>query len=113
MVFVAPTRYNWAENALQVNKDRNQVIPLKLQGLNFTVFTKDNIDKYFNEVTRYVFQSMKSVDERFPRRHSHNDLVDTVGDFSLRLSYPYVPPPLKKYKEYSCALPTINIPKDI
>ena len=63
--------------------------------------------------TKCVFQSMKSVDEGIARRHSHNDLVGTVGDFSLNQSYTYVPPPLKKYKEYSCALPTINIPKDI
>ena len=53
------------------------------------------------------------VDEGMERRHSQNDLVDTCGGFSLHKSYTYVPPPLKKYKEYSCALPTINIPKDI
>ena len=58
-----------------------------------------------------AFQSMKSVDNR--RHDSHNDLVGTIGDFSLTLSYTNVPPPLKKYKEYSCALTTINIPKDI
>ena len=56
---------------------------------------------------------MKSVDERIARRHSHNDSVGTVGDFSLYQSYTYSPPPLKRYKEYSCALPVINIPKDI
>ena len=56
---------------------------------------------------------MKSVDEGIARRHNHNDLVGTVGDFSLHQSYTYVPPPLKKYKEYSCALPTINVLKDI
>ena len=56
---------------------------------------------------------MKSVDEGIARRHSHNDLVGIVADFSLHQSYTYVPPPLKKYKAYSCALPTINIPKDI
>ena len=56
---------------------------------------------------------MKSVDEEIARHHNHNDLVGTVGDFTLHQSYTYVPPPLKKYKEYSFALPTINIPKDI
>ena len=33
---------DWVANALQVYKDSNQVIPLKLQGMVFTVFTKDN-----------------------------------------------------------------------
>ena len=33
--------------------------------------------------------------------------------FSLLQFFTYVPPPLKKYKEYSCALATSNIPKDI
>ena len=36
---------DWTANALQVNKDNDQVIPLKLQGMFFTVFTKDSIDK--------------------------------------------------------------------
>ena len=56
---------------------------------------------------------MKSVDNRIARHDSHNELVGTVGDISLPRSYTFVPPPLKKYKEYSCALPTITIPKDI
>ena len=56
---------------------------------------------------------MKSVDDGIARCDSHNDLVGTVGDFSLHLYITYVPPPLKKYKEYSCALPTINNSKDI
>ena len=60
-----------------------------------------------------VFQSMKSVDNGFVRYYSHNGLMHTVGDFSLLRSYTDVPPPLKKYKEYSCALPTIIISKDI
>ena len=60
-----------------------------------------------------AFQSMKSVDDGIARRDSHNDLTGTVGDFSLPQSYTCVPPPLKKYKEYSCVLPTINIRKDI
>ena len=34
---------DWAVNALQVYKDSNQVILLKLQGMVFTVFTEDNI----------------------------------------------------------------------
>ena len=98
---------------MQVNKYNNQVIPLKLQGVTFTVCTKDNIDKKFNKATKSVFQSMKSVHEGIARRHSHNGLVGTIGDFSLNQSYTYVPPTLKKYKEYSCALPTANIPKYI
>ena len=60
-----------------------------------------------------AFQSMKSVDNGIARDDGHNDLVGTVGDFSLPRSYTYVPPPLKKYKEYSYTLPTINITKDI
>ena len=52
---------------------------------------------------------MKPVDDRISRRYSHIDLVGTVGDFSLPQSYINVPPLLKKYNEYSCALPTINI----
>ena len=56
---------------------------------------------------------MKSVGERLARRDNHNDLVGTVGDFSIHLYITYVPPLLKKYKEYLCALPTINIPKNI
>ena len=87
-----------------------------------TVLTKDNIDKNskFNEVTKNfhgssicAFQTMKSVDDGIARRSSQNDLVGTVSDFSLPQSYINVPPILKKYKEYSCALPTINIPEDI
>ena len=53
------------------------------------------------------------VYEGTERRHSHNNLVDTAGGFSLHTPYTYVPPPLKKYKEYSCAFPTFNILKDI
>ena len=60
-----------------------------------------------------AFQSIKSVDGGIARRDSHNDLMGTVDDFSLPQSYTYVAPPWKKYKEYSCALPTINIPKDM
>ena len=36
---------DWAANAFQVCKNSNQVIPLKLRRMVFTVFTKDNIDK--------------------------------------------------------------------
>ena len=38
-----------------------------------------------------AFQSMKSVDDGTARRDSHNDLVDTFGDFSLPQSYTYIP----------------------
>ena len=58
------------------------------------------------------FQSMKSVYNGIARPDSHNKLVVTFVDFSLSRYYAYGPPPLKKYKEYSYALPTINIPKD-
>ena len=113
---------DWAANALKVYKNSNQVIPLKLWGMVFTVFTKDNIDKNSksNEATKHfhgtsicAFQRMKSVDDGIVRRFSQNDLMGTVSDFSLPQSYTNVPPLLKKYKEYSCALPTINIPEDI
>ena len=60
----------------------------------------------------YVLFS-KSVGDGVARRDGHNDLVGTVGDFSIHLYIIYVPPPLKKYKECSCALPSINIPKNI
>ena len=88
----------------------------------FTVFTKDNIDKNSksNEATKHfpgtsicVFQTMKSVDDGIARRSSQNDLVSTVSDFSLPQSYVKVPSLLKKDKEYSCALPSQNIPEDI
>ena len=88
----------------------------------FMVFTKDNIDKNSksNEATKHfhgtsicAFQTMKSVDDRIARRSSQNDLVGTVSDFSLPQSYINVPSLLKKDKEYSCALPTQNIPEDI
>ena len=113
---------DWAANALQVYKNSNQVIPLKLRGIVFTVFTKDNIDKNSksNEATKHfhgtsicAFQTVKSVDDGIARCSSENDLVSTVSDFSLPQSYTHVPPLLKNCKEYSCALPTINIPEDI
>ena len=56
---------------------------------------------------------MKSVGERLTRRDNHNDLAGTADDFSIHLYITYVPPLLKKYKECPCALPTINIPKNI
>ena len=113
---------DWAVNALQVYKNNNQVIPLRLWVMVLTVFTKDNIDinSKSNKTTRHFhgtsirsFQIMKSVDDGIERRSSQNDLVGTVSDFSLPQSYINVPSLLKKDKEYSCALPTINIPEDI
>ena len=103
-------------------KTSNQFIPLKLRGKTFTVFEKDSKDKISksNEATKYfhgtslcAFQSMKPVDDGIARRYSHKDLVGTVGDFSLPQSYTNAPPLLKKYKKYSCALPTVNIPEYI
>ena len=113
---------DWAANALQVYKNSNQVIPLKLRGMALTGFTKDSIDKNIksNEATKHfhgtvicAFQTMKSVDDGIPRRSSRNDLVGTVSKFSLPQSYINVPPLLKKCKEYFCALLTINIPENI
>ena len=60
-----------------------------------------------------AFYSVKSVDDGITKRDSHEDLVGKVSDFFLPQSYTYVPPPLKKCKEYSCVLLTINIRKDI
>ena len=60
-----------------------------------------------------TFQSLKSVDDGIARCDGHNVLVDTVCGISLHLHITYIPPPLRKYKKYSCALPTINILKDI
>ena len=56
---------------------------------------------------------MKSVDDGIIKRSSLNDLVGTVSDFPLPHSYTNFPPLLKKYKKYSCALPTIDIPEYI
>ena len=87
--------------------------------MTFTVFTKDNIGKYFDNHQspwyNYIcaFQSVKSADNGIAGHGSHNDLVGTVGDFSLLWSYKYVPPPLKECKEYSYASLTFNIPRDI
>ena len=103
-------------------KNSNQCIPLKLRGLIFTVFTKYSIDEISksNEATKYFFgtsicalQSMKPVDDGIARRCSYNDLLGTVGDFSLPQSYKNVSQLLKKHKEYSCSLPTINVPRYI
>ena len=81
---------DWAANALQVYKNSNQVISLKLRGTVFTVFTKDNTDKTSKskEATKHfhgtsicacAFQTMKSVDDGIVRRFSQNDLVGTCG----------------------------------
>ena len=87
---------DWAASALQVYKNSNQVIPLKLRGMDFTIFTKDNIDKNSksNEATKHfhgpnicAFRTMKSLDDGIARRSSQNDLVGTVNDFSLPQSY--------------------------
>ena len=92
---------------------------MKLRGMVFTVFTKDNIDnskeatKHFYDTNISAFQTMKSVDDRIARSSSKNDLVGTVRNFCLLQSYTNVPPLLKKHKEYSCALSTVNIPEDI
>ena len=59
------------------------------------------------------FLVTKLADDGTARRGSYKDFRGTVGDFFLLRSYTYVPRPLKKYKEYSCTLPTINILKDI
>ena len=45
-----------------------------------------------------AFQSVKSVGDGIARRDSHNELVGTVGDFSIHLYITCVPPPLKKCK---------------
>ena len=67
----------WTANALQLHKNSNQVISLKLRGMVFTVFTKDNIDKNSKEATKHfygtnicAFQTMKSVDDGIARRSS-------------------------------------------
>ena len=56
---------------------------------------------------------MKSVDDGIARRYSQNDLVGTITDFSLSQSYTNFAPLVMKNKEYSCAIPTINIPEDV
>ena len=113
---------DWAANALLVYKNSNQVIPLKLRGMVFIVFTKDDIDKnsksnkatkHFHGTSICAFQIMKSVDDGTTRRSSQNDLVGTVSDFFLPQSYINFLPLLKKCKEYSCVLLTTNIPENI
>ena len=62
---------NWAASALQLYKNSNQFILLKLRGMIFTAFTKDSTDKTrkSNEAAKYLlgtsrcpFQSMKPID---------------------------------------------------
>ena len=93
--------FDWATNALQLYKNSNQAIPLKLREMVFTVFTKANIDKNSksNEATKHFpdtsicsFQTMTSVDDRIARRSSQSNLVGTVSDSSLPQSYTNVPP---------------------
>ena len=57
---------------MQVYKDSNQVIPVKLRGMIFYNFYKDNIDKnsksneatkHFHGTSIFAFQTMKSVDD--------------------------------------------------
>ena len=88
----------------------------------FIVFTKDNIDKKiksnegakrFHGTSICAFLIVKSADDGIARCYSQNYLMGTVSNFSLPQSYTKVPPLLKKYKEHSCALPTINIPEDV
>ena len=64
--------FDWAANDMQVYKDSNQVIPLKLRGMVFYNFYKDNIDKnsksneatkHFHGTSIFAFQTMKSVDD--------------------------------------------------
>ena len=71
---------------LQLYKDRNHVIPLKLWRMVFTVSAKDNIEKNSksNEATKHFhdtsicgFQSMKWVDDGIAI------MIQWVGDFSL------------------------------
>ena len=90
--------------------------------MDCTVLTKDNIDKNSksNEATKHfhgpsicAFQTMKSVDDGIARRSSQNDMVGTVNNFSPPQSYINIRPLLKKCKEFSCALATVNILEDI
>ena len=55
----------------------------------------------------YVLFS-KSVGDGIARPDSRNDLVGTVGDFSIHLYITCVPPPLKKYKECSLLYPRLT-----
>lgn len=59
-----------------------------------------------------AFQSMKSLDDG-TARHDSNDLLGTVGEFSLPQSYTDASSLLKRYKKWFCALPTSNILKEI
>ena len=86
-------------------KNSNQIILLKLRGIVFTVFIKDNIgknnksneaNKHFHRASMCAFQTMKSVDDGIARRYNQNCLVGTVSGFSLPQSYTNVPPLLIK-----------------
>ena len=65
--------------------------------------------KHSSATSIFAFHSMKSLDDGIARRYSHNNLVSTVTNLSLSQLYTSVASLLKKYKEYSCALPNINI----
>ena len=55
----------------------------------------------------YVLFS-KSVCDGIARPDSRNDLVGTVGDFSIHLYITCISPPLKKYKECSLLYPRLT-----
>ena len=52
---------DWARNDLQVYKNSNQVIPLKLRRMVLTVFTKDKIGKSSksNKATKHFPYTLK------------------------------------------------------
>ena len=69
--------------------------------------------KLFHGTSISAFQTMKPVDHGIARRDIYNNIVGTIGEFSLTQSYTNVPPLRKKYKEHSCALTSSNNPKDM
>ena len=112
----------WAKTALQFYRDNDQVIPLKLRRGVFTVFTKDNIDKnsssnqatkHFHGTSVCAFQSMKTITDGLIQINANSDSSPSVGDHTLPQSYTNVPQLINKCAQYSCPLPTVNVPDGI
>ena len=60
-----------------------------------------------------VFQSMKSLSNGISRSDINRDSTSVVSDYTLPTSYTDVPHILNKCTQFSCPLPTINIPDSI
>ena len=109
----------WARTSLKGYKSNDQVIPLKLKGNIFTVFTKDNIDKnsspnqatqHFHGTSICAFQPTKPSNLGLSRKPSDDSSNSTTNDFLLPSSYTDVPCIINKADRYTCPITTANIP---